>query len=132
MACPRAREVESTTRAMVPKYFVIPSSDKYRGTRPEDFRWILYYGLARSYLSKATPTQTRTAAIQRRWSTASFRKILAIIALTTKVMDAEAGATKLSSPQERAVSRLKKPTEKQQRASKKRFSDGFFSLLTAL
>src|SRR5260370_23135183 len=79
MACPRAREVESTTRAMVPKYFVIRSSDKYRGTGPEDFSWILYYGLARSYLSRATPTQTRTAAIQRRWSTASFRKILAII-----------------------------------------------------
>src|SRR5260370_2278970 len=122
MACPRAREVESTTRAMVPKYFVIRSSDKYRGTGPEDFSWILYYGLAGSHLSRATPSQTRAAAIQRRWSTAFFRKILAIIALTTKVMDAEAGATKLSSPQERAVSRLKKPTEKQQRASRKRFS----------
>src|SRR5260370_14135494 len=105
MACPKAREVERKTRAMVPKYFVIRSSDKYRGTGPEDFSWILYYGLARSYLSRATPTQTRTAAIQRRRSTASFRKILGTNTPTTKVMDAEAAARKLSPPPERELSR---------------------------
>src|SRR5260370_16615020 len=98
MACPRAREVESTTRAMVPKYFVIRSSDKYRGTGPEDFSWILYYGLARSYLSRATPTQTRTAAIQRRWSTAPLRKNLAIIPPTKHAIDAETHPPNLYSP----------------------------------
>src|SRR5262249_11726094 len=43
-------------------------------------------------------------------------------ALTTNVMDADAGATRLRSPQERAARRLKKPTEKQHRAKRKRFS----------
>src|SRR5262249_42904496 len=60
--------------------------------------------------------------IQRRWSTSSLRKILAMIALTTNVMEADAGATRLTSPQESAVSKLKKPTEKQHRAKRKRFS----------
>src|SRR5205807_6963874 len=54
--------------------------------------------------------QTSRADIHRRRSTFSFRKILASAALTMKVREAEAGATRLASPQERAVSRLKKPT----------------------
>src|SRR5260370_40286133 len=112
MACPRAREVESTTRAMVPKYFVIRSSDKYRGTGPEDFSWILYYGLARSYLSRATPTQTRTAAIQRRWAPPPFKKNLATIPPTPKVMGAGSGPTNLNSPHGTVVRRLEEPTEK--------------------
>src|SRR5215469_13597648 len=40
-----------------------------------------------------------------------------------KVREAEAGATRLRSAQERAASRLKKPKDKQQRASRKCFSE---------
>src|ERR1039458_7559403 len=39
--------------------------------------------------------QTRMAAVQRRRSTFSFRKILPAMALVTRVSDAEAGATRL-------------------------------------
>src|SRR5262249_3142324 len=115
---PIAREVESRTSTIVPRHFVMRSSDERR------VKWSGYYtmGQARSYFSRATPTQTRTAAIQRRWSTSSLRKILAMIALATNVIEAEAGATRLSSPQESAVSKLKKPTEKQHSARRKRFS----------
>src|SRR5579864_4117165 len=66
--------------------------------------------------------QTRTAETQRRRSTSSFRKSLDKTVLTTKVRDAEAGATRLRSPQESAVSRLKKPTENEHRASRNSFS----------
>src|ERR1035437_4952887 len=39
--------------------------------------------------------QTRTAAVQRRRSTFSFRNILPAIALVTNVSEADAGATRL-------------------------------------
>src|ERR1700733_12917683 len=48
--------------------------------------------------SRATPAATRSAAIQRRRSTFSCRKIFAAKALPTKVSEAEAGATTLNGP----------------------------------
>src|SRR5262249_16703052 len=44
-----------------------------------------------------------------------------MIALATNVIEAEAGATSLSPPQEGAVSKLKKAIEKEHRAKRKRF-----------
>src|SRR5215472_6666571 len=52
--------------------------------------------------------QTKPAEIQRRRSTFSCRTNFASIAEQIKVSDAEAGATRLASPQERAVNRQKK------------------------
>src|SRR5258707_6290366 len=78
------------------------------------------HGPRRFYFSSATPTQTKAAEIQRRWSTSSLRNTLAITALTMNVMEAEAGATRLSAHQENAVSRLKKPMVMQQSPSRKR------------
>src|SRR5262245_42219331 len=70
------------------------------------------------------------AATQRRWSTSSLRNTLAITALTMKVSEAEAGATRLRSPQESAVSRLKKPMLKQHSDRKKSFSEKIFPITT--
>src|SRR5258708_978949 len=77
------------------------------------------YGPQRDYFaSKATPTHTSAAEIQRRRSTSSLRKTLAATALQIKVRDAEDGATRLASPQESAVNRLKKPSVMQLRATR--------------
>ncbi len=56
--------------------------------------------------SSATPAATHRAAIQRRRSTRSCRKILAPTALAMNVREAEAGATRLTSPQESPNSKL--------------------------
>ena len=58
--------------------------------------------------NRKTPAATKTAAVQRRRSTFSCRNSLAAKAFATKVRDAEAGPTMLTSPHERAKSRLKK------------------------
>src|SRR5882724_7146207 len=70
------------------------------------------------FASSATPTHTSAAEIQRRRSTSSLRKTLAATALQTNVKDAEEGATRLASPQESAVSRLKKPSVMQPSATR--------------
>src|SRR5580692_8703139 len=51
--------------------------------------------------SSATPPATSTAAIQRRRSTFSCRKIFAANAFPMKVNDAAAGATRLTSPHDK-------------------------------
>src|SRR5438270_4502759 len=66
--------------------------------------------------------QTSAAEIQRRRSTFSCRKNFAKIAEQIKVREAEAGATRLASPQESAVSRQKKLKIRQAKASRKSFS----------
>src|ERR1051326_7582411 len=66
--------------------------------------------------------QTRAAEIQRRRSTFSCRKNLAKIAEVMKVREAEAGATRLASPQESAVSRQKKLKIRQASPKRKSFS----------
>src|SRR5580693_10369226 len=60
--------------------------------------------------SSATPAATSDAAIHRRRSTRSCKKIFAATALPIKVREAAAGATRLTSPQESANSKLKKAT----------------------
>src|SRR5579863_130891 len=60
--------------------------------------------------SSATPPATSAAAIHRRRSTFSCRKILAANALPIKVSDAAAGATRLTSPHDNENSRLKNAT----------------------
>src|ERR1051326_2778431 len=69
-----------------------------------------------------TPIQTRAAEIQRRRSTFSCRKNFARMADVIKVREAEAGATRLASPQESAVSRQKKLKIRQAGARRKSFS----------
>src|SRR5947209_4762797 len=81
--------------------------------------------------SNTTPTQTSRAEAQRRLSTSSLRKSLAMTALTMNVREAEAGATRLASPQERAVSRLKKPTDMQASASRNCFSPNTLPITTS-
>ena len=58
------------------------------------------------YANRNTPAATNRAAIQRRRSTFSWRNIPAANALATKVREAAAGPTKLTSFQERATKRL--------------------------
>ena len=68
---------------------------KSRGWDTELFRHEML--MAESCLqcaSKYTPTHTSTAAVQRRRSTFSFRKIFPAMALVTNVSEAEAGATR--------------------------------------
>ena len=69
--------------------------------------------------SSATPPATSMAAIHRRRSTFSCRKIFAANALPMNVSDAAAGATKLTSPHDSANSRLKKATAIASHAQKK-------------
>src|SRR5580765_5065504 len=66
--------------------------------------------------------QTSAAESQRRRSTFSCRMNLARIAEQIYVSDAEAGATRLASPQESAVSRQKKLKIRQQSPNRKSFS----------
>src|SRR5579859_1871158 len=79
-------------------------------------------GVPHHWTSSRTPMQTRAAEIQRRRSTFSCRKNLARMAEQMKVSEAEAGATRLASPQESAVSRQKKLKMRQARAQRKSFS----------
>src|ERR1051325_11438422 len=74
------------------------------------------------WTSSRTPIQTRAAEIQRRRATFSCRKNLARMAEVMKVSEAEAGATRLASPQERAVSRQKKLKMRQASPRRKSFS----------
>src|SRR5580692_5107392 len=60
--------------------------------------------------SSTTPAATSTAAIQRRRSTRSCRNIFAAKAFPINVSEAAAGATRLTSPQDSANSRLKNAT----------------------
>src|SRR5207237_7169092 len=71
-----------------------------------------YRGIEFTYVpaSKATPQQTRMVAAQRRRSTFSCRKILAASALVTKVREAAAGTTRLTSAHESANSSVKNAT----------------------
>src|SRR5581483_3754405 len=59
--------------------------------------------------SSATPPATNAAAIHRRPSTRSCRKMRAATALVTNVSDAEAGTTSDTSPHDSASNRLKYP-----------------------
>src|ERR1700722_1947488 len=68
---------------------------------------------------KYTPMQTRMAAVQRRRSTFSFRKIFAAMALVTSVSEAEAGATRLRFRWLRAKSSEKKASAKKPTPQKK-------------
>src|SRR5580704_98790 len=64
---------------------------------------------ARFYFARrATPAQTKSAAIQRRLSTFSLRKNFAAAAVVMKVSEAVAGAMRLRSAPERAKRREKK------------------------
>src|SRR5580704_5847853 len=58
----------------------------------------------------ATPPATSKAAIQRLVSTRSCKKIFAAKAFPMNVRDAAAGPTKLTSPQDKAKSKLKNAT----------------------
>src|SRR4051812_41743320 len=71
------------------------------------------------FASNATPAATKTAAIQRRLSTFSWRNHFADRALPTKVSDAAAAATRLTSAHESANKKLKNATAMQQIASAK-------------
>src|ERR1700727_3670283 len=66
------------------------------------------YYVARYFASKATPAQTKSAAIQRRLSTFSLRKNFAAAAVVMKVREAVAGAMRLRSAPESAKRSEKK------------------------
>src|SRR5947209_11637143 len=81
--------------------------------RAEEWCWTVVPRCARDFgagyfTSSKTPIHTRAAEIQRRRSTFSCRMNLDNIAEQIKVSEAEAGATRLASPHESAVSRQKK------------------------
>src|SRR6185312_10558560 len=69
--------------------------------------------------SRATPAKTSRAALQRRLSTFSCRKKRAATAFVTNVSEAAAGATRLTSAQERAVNRAKKPRARKNTPARK-------------
>src|SRR5712691_1373313 len=69
--------------------------------------------------SSATPAATKLAAIHRRRSTRSCKKIFAATAFAINVREAAAGATRLTSPQESANNRLKKAAAMLATAKKK-------------
>src|SRR5262245_51534666 len=74
------------------------------------------------FTSRRTPIHTRAAEIQRRRSTFSWRTNFASTAELIKVSEAEAGATRLASPHERAVSKQKKLKIRLTRPKRKSFS----------
>src|SRR6266576_900282 len=90
------------------KYFRPEMSNLAQKPREKDLDKIL--GRTAYPASSATPLATNTTAIHRLRSTLSCRKIFAANAFPINVSEAAAGATRLTSPHDKANSRLKKAT----------------------